>query len=420
MFFIYSIISIWLLLLYNVLLSFSGYIYYFKLESIRRDRMKKVREKTDWPMVSLLIPAHNESLVIRKTVESMLKLDYPNEKLEIIVINDNSSDDTGKILEEMQNQYKDRDLKVVTTYPPDGGKGKSNALNNGVKASRGDFIAVYDADNTPNSMALKYLAYEMLNNDEYAAVLGKFRVINKDKNMLTRFINTETLSFQWLSQGGRWNLFKLATIPGTNFIIRREIVRKLGGWDINAISEDTEVSIRIYKMGYKICFMPLAITYEQEPETLKVWLKQRQRWVKGNLYVIQKYFKSIFKFNKLSLDIVYFFSTYFIFLSSVIISDAIFILNLTGIIFNIDSLRLSIAGYFTTIWVLGYVLFIVQITIVLNLEKGEGNFKNLLYTMLMYFTYSQLWIIIAVKGMFSYINDRIHDKGFEWDKTDRF
>ncbi|WP_330401607.1 glycosyltransferase family 2 protein, partial [Clostridioides difficile] len=148
----------------------------------------------------------------------------------------------------------------INTDSLTGGKGKSNALNIGYTISKGDFIAVYDADNTPDKNALRYLVQTIVMNDELGAVIGKFRTRNKNKNLLTKFINIETLSFQWMSQAGRWQLFNLCTIPGTNFILRRSIIEEIGGWDSKAIAEDTEISFRIYKLGYKIKLVPQSIT----------------------------------------------------------------------------------------------------------------------------------------------------------------
>ncbi|MSE22766.1 glycosyltransferase, partial [Lactobacillus parabuchneri] len=79
-----------------------------------------------------------------------------------------------------------------------GGKGKSNALNIGLKEAKGSIIAVYDADNTPEKQALRILVAELLADDKAGAVIGKFRTRNKNASLLTRFINIETLSFQWM------------------------------------------------------------------------------------------------------------------------------------------------------------------------------------------------------------------------------
>lgn len=409
--FIFSLTSIWILLLVNIILSLGGYIYYIKLS-----KMKNYNKIQHYPTVSIVVPAHNEEKVIRRTVKSLLSFNYPIDKMELIVINDNSNDGTGRVLKNIKQIYKNFNFKIITTDSITGGKGKSNALNIGFKNSKGEYIAVYDADNTPNKNALIYLIKRIYKDERLGAVIGKFRTRNKNKNLLTRFINIETLSFQWMAQAGRWQLLNLCTIPGTNFIIRRNIIKDLNGWDINAIAEDTEISFRLYKMGYKIAFMPLAVTYEQEPETLKVWFRQRTRWAKGNVYVLVKYLKSVFskKSRNIRFDLFYFFSVYFFFLSSVVISDVLFFLS----IFNV--IKIDVEGNFFILWILAYILFIIQIGITLTMEKGESGVKNIILIPFMYFSYCQLWLLVAINGIIQYIEDKILKKKVKWYKTERF
>lgn len=408
--FIFSLFSIWSLLLINIVLAMGGYIFYFK------NFDKKIKKIDKYPMVSILVPAHNEAKVIGRTVESLLLLNYPKDKMELIVINDNSSDNSGEILESTKSKYKNYNFTIINTDSTTGGKGKSNALNIGYKISKGEFIAVYDADNTPDRDALRYLIQTIVLDDELGAVIGKFRTRNKSKNLLTKFINIETLSFQWMSQAGRWQLFNLCTIPGTNFILRKSIIEEIGGWDSKAIAEDTEISFRIYKLGYKIKLVPQSITWEQEPETIKVWIKQRTRWAKGNIYVLMKYIKNIFKQgkNKIVFDIAYFFSVYFLFLTSVIISDILFVLSVFKLI------EISIPINFIIIWILSYILFIIEVSISLTIEKGEATIENIFIVAIMYFTYSQLWLFVAIKGMVEYLKDIIFKREVKWYKTERF
>lgn len=410
--FIYSLASIWVLLLMNIILSLSGYSYYKCAEKIKLNKMPS----NDYPFVSIIVPAHNEEKVIEKTVKSLLLLDYPKNKMEIIVVNDNSQDNTATLLENLKREYDMDNLKIINTDNITGGKGKSNALNIGFNHSVGELIAIYDADNTPNKLALKYLVQTIKKDENLGAVIGKFRTRNKERNLLTKFINIETLSFQWMAQAGRWQLFNLCTIPGTNFIIRRDIIKEIGGWDIKAIAEDTEISFRIYKLGYKIKFMPLAVTWEQEPESLKVWFKQRTRWVKGNIYVLLKHMKNIGNKEHKSIlfDIVYFFTVYFLFLSSVIISDLIFITSL------FSDLQINVLGNFLVLWILAYLLFILEVGLTLTLEKGESNFKNIALIPIMYFTYCQMWMIVSIKGMFQYFFDNLFKREVKWYKTERF
>ena len=408
--FLISLSSIWTILLVNIILAISGYIYYLKSLKFKDEKLK------EYPFVSILVPAHNEGKVIGKTVESLLLLDYPIDKMELIVINDNSSDNSKEVLESIKNRYRNYNFTIINTDNITGGKGKSNALNIGYGKSKGEYIAIYDADNTPEKTALRYLIQTIVKDEKLGAVIGKFRTRNKHKNLLTKFINIETLSFQWIAQAGRWKLFNLCTIPGTNFVIRRSIIEELGGWDTKAIAEDTEISFRIYQLGYKIAFHPLAVTWEQEPQVLKVWFKQRTRWAKGNIYVLAKYIKTIFKGHPKTVmfDISYFFTVYFLFLASVIISDSLFILGI------FTDLKVTVSANFILLWVLAYVLYILEVSITLTIEKGEGTIENIFLVAIMYFTYSQLWLIVTINAMIQYVKDKLFKREVKWYKTERF
>lgn len=411
--FLYSMFSIWGLLIMNILLTYKGYQFSMR---VRAQRLNILRDMIYFPTVSILIPAHNEGKVIEKTLLAMINMNYPNDKYEIVVINDNSSDNTGEVIESVKQRFPYQNIVHIKTDALTGGKGKSNALNNGYKNSTGEYIAVYDADNTPNPLALRYLIHSITSRGDFGAVIGMFRTRNKDKNWLTRFINIETLSFQWMAQAGRWELLKLCTIPGTNFVIRRRILERIGGWDERAIAEDTEISFRIYQLGFKIGFTPLAKTWEQEPETVKVWIKQRTRWVSGNVYVLVKFLKEAHrtKNSKILFDLLYFFSVYFFFLTSILVSDAIFLIGV------FTDYKISITANFIPIWILSYLIFILQISLAMSIEKGESNFKNIRLLLIMYFTYCQLWLIVAVKGVYIYIKTNVLKRENKWYKTERF
>ncbi len=405
-----AFICIWLMLLVNVVLVCAGYVYYYKCEN------RNVVITEDFPMVSIMVPAHNEGKVIVRTLLSLLDFNYPKDKYEIIVINDNSNDDSAELLEKLKQNYPERNLKIINTDKVTGGKGKSNALNIGFKECLGEYIVIYDADNTPEKNALLYLVSEIQSNKSLGAVIGKFRTRNKNVNLLTRFINVETLSFQWMAQAGRWQLFKLCTIPGTNYIIRRSILEEIGGWDIKALAEDTEISFRIYMMGYYIKFLPIAVTWEQEPQTLKVWFNQRTRWVKGTIYVLLKNMYLLFdkKAKRIKFDILYYLFIYFLLLASLVISDTVLILNILG------AFHTDLATFSNVIWLMAIVLFILGTYISLTTEKGEMNISNIFIIILMYITYCKMWMIVAAYGFVMYIRDVLLKKEIKWYKTERF
>ncbi|WP_025025821.1 glycosyltransferase family 2 protein [Caldalkalibacillus mannanilyticus] len=402
---------IWLMLLYHMFLMQGGYLHYLKYRKPIPEWEKKNRPL---PKVSVLIPAHNEEVVIARTLQAMVRLNYPKDKLEIIVINDNSKDRTGEIAEEWAKKYPF--VKVVHTKPPDAGKGKSGALNQGLKSSTGEIIAVYDADNTPERDAVYYLALALVNDPKAGVVVGKFRVINAQKNLLTRFINIETICFQWMAQAGRFRWFGVTTIPGTNFAIRREIIEQLGGWDEKALAEDTELTIRVYDAGYYIRFLPAAITWEQEPETWRVWWKQRIRWARGNQYVVIKFLSRLFTLRKKSIvfDLVYFFFTYFLFFMAVIVSNVLFVTNL------FVDLHLQVGMVAMILWILAYFLYVTQVMIALSIEKTEFNIKNIAVVFFMYFTYSQLWLLLVMYALFLEMKRVLFRQEVKWYKTERF
>ena len=405
--FVVAVILIWFMIAYQYVLTCSGYWNY--LRSLKEKR--HVDGATyDYPSCSILIPAHNEEKVIANTIEAMLALDYPKDKLEIIVINDGSTDSTKEIIE----RYAATDGRVVLFDVPkgEGGKGKSRALNLGVQRTTSEIIAIYDADNTPDKDALRYLVAQLVANKELGAVSGKFRTVNKRVNLLTRFINIETLSFQSMLQAGRWQMHNIATLPGTNFVMWSWLIKRLKGWDEEALTEDSELSIRIYQEGYKIKFIPYAITYEQEPEQWRVWVKQRMRWVRGNNYVIGKFLKQLprFKNKRLAFDILYTLSLYYVFFAAILISDFLFVISAVSLV------SITLPGPYTFVWIMAFVLFIFEITLSLSFDE-EDRMANVGLIALMYFTYCQLWIFVILKAFYQ---EYVKKEKRTWVKTVRF
>jgi len=405
--FVIAVILIWFTIAYQFILTIFGYINY--VQSIKEKRELDNRS-FDYPSCSILIPAHNEEKVIAATIESMLKLEYPKDRLQIIVINDGSKDATKSIIE----QYAAKDARVQLFDIPkgEGGKGKSRTLNLGIKQAKGDVIAIYDADNTPDKDSLRYLVAQLLLHKELGAVIGKFRTVNKNATLLTRFINIETLSFQSMLQAGRWQMHGISTLPGTNFVMWHHIIKKLGGWDEDALTEDSELSIRIYEEGSKIKFIPYAITYEQEPQQWGIWIKQRMRWVHGNNYVVKKFWKEIprFKSKRMAFDLLYTLSLYYIFFVAVVFSDILFVVSLFQLV------TISLPGPYTFVWVTSLILFLFELFLSISYD-GEDTLTNFAIIILMYFTYSQLWIYVVIKSVYQ---DLIKKEKRIWDKTVRF
>jgi cellulose synthase/poly-beta-1,6-N-acetylglucosamine synthase-like glycosyltransferase len=405
--FVFSVIVIWFMLAYQFILFLQGYLYGFRS---RRQCLDLAAAGLELPAVSLMIPAHNEGLVITDTLEALLKLEYPKDKLEILVINDGSTDDTA----EQVRSVAARDARVrLFNVPKDfAARGKSAALNRGLKECRHKVIGIFDADNMPEPDSVLHLARQLVADPSLGAVIGKFRCINRKKNLLTRFINLESLAFQWIVQAGRWRLLRMSTLPGTNYLIHRSVLEQLGGWDELALTEDAEMSIRIYQAGYLIKFIPYAVTWEQEPETLRVWFKQRVRWARGNNYVLEKYFTQVFKIQPrvVGIELFYSMAVYYIFFVAIVLSDLLFVVALAGLI------SIPVPGPYSEVWVVAYLLFILELVIALSRER-EDSPLNILLIALSYFTYCQLWIAVVLKGAY---DDFVLKREHVWVKTQRF
>mgnify|MGYP003592632328 FL=1 len=369
-----------------------------------------------YPMVSVMVPAHNEAIVLQRTVKALLDFDYPDDRYEIIVINDNSNDSTKEIMADLAGKYPKKRLICISTDDVVGGTGKSNALNIGFSIAKGSVIAIYDADNTPEKDALRILVENLVSDDRLGAVIGKFRTRNRNASILSRFVNIETLTHQCMNQAGRYYFFKLCTIPGTNYVIRRSIIEKIGGWDDKALSEDTEISFRIYRMGYYIKLLPQAVTWEQEPHLLRIWFRQRVRWARGNLYVLAKNFKYTFDraAGPMRLDTLYYVLTYGIMLSSLVASDAIFLGGMLGFV------HVRLAGFSSLLWGMAIMVFIANTMLTLSLEKNEFTLESLGLVTLMMFTYAKMWVIVVVKAMFDSLIDALFNREVKWDKTVRY
>jgi cellulose synthase/poly-beta-1,6-N-acetylglucosamine synthase-like glycosyltransferase len=406
--FLLTVAILWLMIFYQLFFTFMGLLY--RSRSHKEKQELEGGEDQKLPPVSILIPAHNEERVIVKTLESLCALDYPADRMEIIVINDGSSDATAVLV----RKYGRRDSRVRLLDVPkeESAQGKSHALNLGLKETRHEIIAVYDADNTPEPESLRYLVLNLIKNPKLASTFGKFRTRNKRKNLLTRFINLETLSFQFMFQAGRYLLFKTAILPGTNFVIHKKALIECGSWDEDALTEDTELSIRLYQADYEIKFVLYAVSWEEEPEQWGTWIRQRTRWVRGNFYILRKYLFVSSRIEKLSLifELVYLFLLYYLFLFSILLSHIFFIISGLGLI------AVHSPGPYLAVWICAVLLFVVEIMITVSFDR-EASFENLGVILLMYFAYCQGWIVVIFRALYQ---EFIQKGTIKWEKTPRF
>lgn len=405
--FLCTLLFLWVVLFYHAILAVKGYLYFVL---IKRKGQLLMSAPSDLPGVSVIVPAKNEEKVISSTMDALLDLEYPRDKIEIIIVNDNSTDKTKEILDRYAAKFR-RIKPVHITVARETTRGKAAALNEGLKKSAYDYIAVFDADNLPEQMSLQYLVRALMHDGRLAAVCGKVRTFNRAKNLLTRFINVEFIVHQWLLQAGRWSMHKIAMLPGTNYVIHKRFLNEAGNWDPDALAEDSELSLRILSKGHFISFFPLAISWEQEPESWVAWRRQRLRWIEGNKYIVRKIFLSKQMKYAGFINFLYMFLVYFLLVFGILLSDAIFILGLFNVI------KINIVGPLISLWIFAFIIFTLEIMITLSFEVGEEKWSNFGLALLMYFVYCQQWLYIAIK---SFLPKKKEKEKIFWQKTERF
>jgi len=179
--------------------------------------------------------------------------------------------------------------------------GKPSALNFGINHSKGEIIAIFDADNIPDSNVLDAVC-EYFEDPSVAAVQGKTLSINPKENMLTQFISYESAVYGEVYLRGKDVLNLFVHLTGSCQFVRRSVLEKLEGFDENVLSEDVELSARLTKNNYKIRYASDVVAWQESPSKVNTLFKQRTRWFRGITELAFKYGKLMAKPNWKNLD----------------------------------------------------------------------------------------------------------------------
>lgn len=250
------------------------------------------------PPVSILIPANDEEKVIGRLLRRLTELTYPKDKMQVIIIDDASTDNTGKIVEEFSktNSY----VKVLHRDKKEGGRGKASALNIGFKHANGEIILCFDADYYPQRDILEKLTKKFAD-PRVGAVQGRVTVLNEPQNLVTRLVALERIGGYRVDQEARNNLGLIPQFGGTVGGFRRSLLEHLGGWDESILAEDTDLTFRVYLAGYKVGYINDAECYEEAVESWHNYWKQRYRWAKGHMQCFFKHWLKVLKSKKIRL-----------------------------------------------------------------------------------------------------------------------
>ncbi len=241
---------------------------YFDAESIRR-RIR--RTLTNFPTVSVIVPSYNEAKTVGATIRSLIELDYPKQKLSLILVDDGSHDETPAVLSEYAH------LPYVTIVRKENG-GKHTALNEGIRVSTSEFVACLDADSFVSKNALREILPHF--DAENIGAVTSSMSISRPRLILERIQQAEYL-LGILLRHVLSTINGLHVTPGPFTVYRRSVFDSIGLFRPAHNTEDMEIALRMQKHGWHIQNAPRARVYTKAPKTLRALLKQRVRWTTG-------------------------------------------------------------------------------------------------------------------------------------------
>lgn len=282
----YMFVSIYLLVLTLLL--------YFR----NKDRIWESPKMTKHYSISVLIPAYNEEETIANTVKSIYEMDYDNIK-EVIVINDESKDNTLKIVQKLQQKYSN--LKVINKK----NSGKSDSVNQAIKVATGELIVIIDADSYPDKNSFKLLVGHF---DDPEVGVATGACIPQNRN--TFLEKLQVLEYKVIAFTRKLLGFidSIYVAPGTLAMYRRKALVELGGFDPKNITEDIEMTWHFLDKGWKVRQSLNAFVGTTTPNTFGLWYKQRRRWALGGLQCVAKYKSRLFRNNMFGYFVVPFFT----------------------------------------------------------------------------------------------------------------
>ena len=363
--------------------------------------------------ISVLIPMHNEEKVLDTVLTALLECDYDADRLEIIPINDNSTDKTREMLDEYHRKYE----FIRPLHRNCADRGKPVGLNDAMRMARGEIIIVFDADYRPARSMLKQIALAF-EDPQVGAVMGRVIPYNTNKNMLTRLINLERSGGYQVDQQARYNLRAIPQYGGTVGGFRRDFLLSTGGFNPKVLAEDTELTYRLITNGWKVVYANSAECYEESPESWNVRGRQIRRWARGHNEVLFRYLiptitsPHLNLFQKIDgLFLLFIYAVPVLLLFGWGVSLALFFLG-----------RMDI---FDGWWVLLFLgvynafgnfapFFEIGAALIIDGLPGEA----LLLPLMMFNFFFYMWNISL--GFFDAVVDIVTGRGVKWDKTIRF
>ena len=290
----YPLLVVYVLVL--TLLVIYGLHRYYLLYLYYRNRHKTpvpAGRFTDLPRLTVQLPIYNERYVVERIINSVCRLGYPPDRLEIQVLDD-STDDTCEIAQRSVAAWRSRGMNVVYIHRTDRTGFKAGALEEGLKSASGEFVAIFDADFVPPADILQNTIH-YFTDPTIGVVQARWGHINRDSSSLTQgqaiFLDGH---FQ-IEQTARNRSGRFMSFNGTAGLWRRQAIIDGGGWQHDTLTEDLDLSYRAQMVGWRLVFLPDLMVPAELPPDMNAFKTQQMRWTKGGIQTARKLLLRVLK-----------------------------------------------------------------------------------------------------------------------------
>jgi cellulose synthase/poly-beta-1,6-N-acetylglucosamine synthase-like glycosyltransferase len=248
-----------------------------------------------WPRVTIQLPIYNERYVVKRLIESVCRLNYPKNLLEIQILDD-STDDTVQIAKAAVEKMKAKGFDITYVRRNNRTGFKAGALKEGLKSAKGELVAIFDADFVPDIAFLKETVPYFID-PNVGMLQTRWGHLNSDYSMLTRAQSIGIDGHFSVEQASRaWGGFFM-NFNGTAGIWRKAAIEDAGGWQADTLTEDLDLSYRAQLKGWKLSFVPSVVCPAEVPVTINAFKSQQHRWAKGSIQTAKKNLGKLFKSN---------------------------------------------------------------------------------------------------------------------------
>lgn len=384
----------------------------FVLFTTRRSAYTEL-ELSEWPTVTVVIPAHNEEKVIDGGLKAMSKIDYPHDRITFLVLNDRSRDRTR----ELASAWEARDRRFrVYNRSFDAEPGKPAAIKEVISHLDSEIMVFFDADYLPEPAIIKQLVAPYID-PEVGSTMGRVVPYNTNANMLTKLIDLERRGGYVVDQQARSLLNFLPQFGGTCGSVRLAALNEAGGWRKDVLAEDTDLTYRLFLNGWTVEYLNHAACYEESPEHWPIRMKQVRRWAYGHNECLFRFFFKVLACKRQPLIRRLDAALVLLFYMFPVLSLTCLVMSMFyPLFFNYPPFNFSVVPAISFMIGFGNFSPYFQIMVGAHKDGQSGSIVSLPFI----FMSSTISMLASVSAFYMIIYHKLAGSQFRWDKTTRF